>query len=209
MGAIIAGSLSQYISIIVDLRQKWARGEEKELWFRAEDESHSETRLQPGLYRPAKGKPPKPVAEILKLENFMYDEFQRCATQISDVGRNNDDWEWDSYFLMQHHGVPTRILDWSDGALIALHFAVRGKPLTPTSGSIVYVLDPYWLNEILKQHGDRKDAESRWKQFSIGDPYNTCEDEWDRLYLLENRRQVGPSQITGSILSGTGGEKSE
>ena len=31
-------------------------------------------------------------------------------------------WEW--YFFMQHYGAPTRLLDWSDGDCLSLHFAL-------------------------------------------------------------------------------------
>jgi FRG domain len=33
----------------------------------------------------------------------------------------------DSYLLMQHHNGPTRLLDWSDSAVMALHLALRDK----------------------------------------------------------------------------------
>lgn len=144
---------------------------------------HRKTHLQPGLYRPRESGVRRSVKKLLELENDLYEEFRRCSTQLSDISPNDDDWEWDSYFLMQHHGVPTRLLDWSDGALIALHFAIRDKPMPPKSGSVIYVLDPYWLGRYLRTHPGRKDTEARWKEYWKRNPYDTYEDESERLYL--------------------------
>jgi len=70
---------------------------------------------------------PEALLETLKIENDLYDEFRRNAVVRSDEKTSEEDWDWDSYFLMQHHNGPTRLLDWSDGALMALHFALRNK----------------------------------------------------------------------------------
>jgi hypothetical protein len=59
-----------------------------------------------------------------------------------------DKWEW--YFLMQHYKAPTRLLDWSDAALVGLYFATSqrgGKNDKYTGDAAVYMLDPWWLNE--------------------------------------------------------------
>jgi hypothetical protein len=72
------------------------------------------------------------------------------ATQLAAIDTDANNEEWDSYFVMQHHNVPTRLLDWTDGALIALHFALRNKKDRPESGSIIYVLDADWLAEYLE-----------------------------------------------------------
>lgn len=184
MSSEVVRSVAEYLSTISGIRKAWNTPKHHELWFRAEDRLHHKTRLQPGIYRPneSSGKR-KPVRKLLELENDLYEEFGRCSAQLSDLKSNHDDWEWDSYFLMQHHGVPTRLLDWSDGGLIALHFAVRDKAIPPKTSSIIYVLDPYWLMRYLDEHRDRKAAKARWKQFWRKNPHEVYEDDWDRLYL--------------------------
>jgi hypothetical protein len=176
-----AHSVDEYLRLVGNLRQQWRPRRNDELWFRAEDTRHRDTHLQPGLYRPRQGRKTRPIAHLLELENRLYEEFQRCATQLSDLAPG-EDWEWEWYFLMQHHGVPTRLLDWSDGALVALHFAVRDKALPATTGSVIYVLDPYWLLKLLDRHPDRKHAIERWKRYCQTHPQREP-DEWERLYL--------------------------
>ena len=176
-----ANSLDDYLAWIALTRDYWNVDDHKELWFRAEDQTHKATMLQPGLYRVREKVPRKPIKRLLALENNLYEEFRRCAPQLSDRPFGDD--EWDAYFMMQHHGVPTRLLDWTDGALIALHFAVSHKSAPVKSGSVVHALDPWWLLKVLKKDPDRKDARSRWRAFHTKHPFDTDEDEWERLYL--------------------------
>ncbi len=182
-------SASELLAAVRRIRKDWDLPEDEELWFRAEDAKHVDTKLQPKLYRPAKGKPRKSIAELLNLEDEYHDEFLRCADQLcEDKPDHDDDWDW--YFLSQHHETPTRLLDWSDGALVALHFAVRNKADPVETDATLFVLDPYWLLKHLKKTNAYADAKRNWNRYRRkrrGEGLRKV--DWDDVYLPRDRTE--------------------
>jgi hypothetical protein len=180
-------SLGEFTDRIAAVRREfgelWELPEHKELWFRGESRDYGDTILRPELYRPAKGVPLKPISRLLAIENDLYEEFQRIAVELAHEKTTDEEWDWDSYFLMQHHGAPTRLLDWSDGSLMALHFAVRNKS-DDSYDALVYVLAPDALATRLKQSSDIKKHRRGWKDYVKRHPsYELEPDCWEDGYL--------------------------
>lgn len=106
-------------------------------WFRGH--SNANFRLQASALRDQRFR----NHESWLVKRFMQD----ALTRLPELPRGS----WDPVLLAQHHGVPTRLLDWSENALVALFFACEGhggvlQGMPQPDGS-VWVLMPATLNQ--------------------------------------------------------------
>ncbi|HEV8581964.1 MAG TPA: FRG domain-containing protein [Thermoanaerobaculia bacterium] len=81
---------------------------------------------------------------VFDAERYLLSTFQRRAHHyISDPPSREDDLEW--LALMQHHGAPTRLLDWTKSPYVALFFALEAP--AETASSAVWAIDLDWCKE--------------------------------------------------------------
>lgn len=124
-------SINEYIDLVANDTANWQYyNEYGSPWFRGQSDSNLPP--LPSVYRKHKG---------------FYDEFnltrtfrERSSTLADTPSRGEVD-KW--LFLMQHNGLPTRLLDWTESPLIALFFAVNTDK---NSDRAVWMLHPLELN---------------------------------------------------------------
>ncbi|KVP28922.1 FRG domain-containing protein [Burkholderia ubonensis] len=103
-----AGTLADYIAKI----NQQINGATRYLFRGQRDASWA---LTPGIARHALSDP--------DVERAMLEEFRRRAIPYLESNHELRDADW--LAIAQHHGMPTRLLDWSGSALTALWFAVN------------------------------------------------------------------------------------
>ena len=154
-----AASVEEYLEIITFLsrRSKEEKIQEPRLWYRGQKR---DLNLLPSLFRGNESASNAPgYTTSHAKEDFRYQHFRSKCNQL--VNRRPDSKiEWME--LMQHHGVHTRLMDWSESAVTALLFSLepfldpdknsrelsyRRASITPT----VWVLNPVRLNRNIYQ----------------------------------------------------------
>ncbi len=148
-------SLSQYIDAAASFVEDWSETESGEItpWYRGQ--KAAEWPLVPGHYR---------YSHLMADE--IRSEFILKATDLLPRVPASD-WEW--YFLMQHYGLPTRLLDWTTGSLIALHFALCHD--TASQDAAVWVINPWQLNEWSLSSPDLLLSTDAAARLYLGAPY--------------------------------------
>jgi|GEM_PF-1311549 len=99
----ISGAIQQILAIFPD----------EELWFRGQVVSEG-WGLMPSIFRGNRN-------EAAMVEEFQYNYPGERSRQTNTL-------EW--LALMQHYGVPTRLIDWSTSLFVGLHFAARSYAAT-------------------------------------------------------------------------------
>ncbi len=108
------GSISSIIDVVKSCDIKG------EIWFRGQ--SHYIHDLIPSIFR----------KDSFYCESRMYEEFIRRYPEHSKHHKNVFEW----LTLMQHYGLPTRLLDWTTNLLVALFFCCTEEKYKDKDGSI-------------------------------------------------------------------------
>jgi hypothetical protein len=142
-----------------------------QIWFRGH--INCELSLRPGLYRKRtrefirkQNGSPTPsnkkanlFDELFDLEHELRIDFRSYGHLLNESNQAKTDIDW--YFLMQHHGIPTRLLDWTTNALAALFFSLdeyrrKRKDIGDSQSAspaciAVWMVDAYWLANCLSR----------------------------------------------------------
>ncbi|MBR6509314.1 MAG: FRG domain-containing protein [Clostridia bacterium] len=124
-------TIDELLNFITELSLKHGQ----RLWFRGV--ANKEWDLIPSIQR---------SSDRMASERFITNDFYIKAKQVMKYAPDKKNYSaWMS--IMQHFGLPTRLLDWSSSPLVATFFAVEEYKKYPQADACVWVLAPGLLNK--------------------------------------------------------------
>ncbi|WP_396145215.1 FRG domain-containing protein [Flavobacterium sp.] len=150
----------QFLSNSTEIRNLWFRGEKRYdivNSFLKDGEKLSEatanrkpyTPLLPNAYRIYGRVEINDYEHIFEntkdIENNYKAEFSRKSINFFNQNRIENN-EWNKYFLMQHYGLKTRLLDWTENALVAIYFSI--EDVSTDDDAVIWILNPHRLNNL-------------------------------------------------------------
>jgi len=162
-------SISEYLEKITSLKE-----DHEKLWFRGH--ASNEYKLMPTIYR----NPYNWENEAALLHQFK----ARAVRFLGHIPSDSAEW----LFIMQHHATPTRLLDWSENALVALAFAVQYRNTNHIENdAVVWCLNPIRLN-----------SRVRYASYEHEKIPNICEcDDLHSMYFSSVIQNTFPVAIIG------------
>lgn len=109
-----------------------------DIWYRGQ--ANSSWDLVPGFYR----------NNSIPSESTLLKKFKQSAAMLLSKDPENS-FSW--MFLMQHYGLPTRLLDWSESPLVSLYFALEDLEKYPNIDAALWCIKPCELNNEARIRG--------------------------------------------------------
>ncbi|ELB2770312.1 FRG domain-containing protein [Vibrio sp. Vb0667] len=129
-------SVSSYVNQVSKVQDTWDT-HHADIWFRGI--ASRDYKLVPGITW-------RKLSEPELIQDFMLYYEAYTDKSIDDP--------WSLYALMQHYGLPTRLLDWTKSPLVALYFALEEDGDKPKNNRrIVYMMVPHLINEKVVDNG--------------------------------------------------------
>ena len=181
-------SIKDFFEVVTDFQSVG----EGPVWFRGHTDSSYA--LLPNLFR-ADGV--DSIEAALELEMNIMNAFRQRG--IPYIERTLGD-PWDQLFLMQHYGVPTRLLDWTENPLVALYFAlgrmqVKGQVPMSAKSAAVWIVDPSAWNRRALDHfryggGILSTSSEKLSGFAPGAPIDMMGREPLAIYGAHNSPRI-------------------
>ncbi len=132
-------SISEFLATLNEWYEGGDRGELSKrnyIWFRGHEDCRYE--LKPSIYRKNIDellKPSHSESKRMNLEREILSIFRTTGAHLFPEGMD----EVGIYLLARHHGLPSRLLDWTTNPLTALYFAVCNPDHYNEDGEVIWM----------------------------------------------------------------------